>query len=341
MDWFEAITGFKERGYDETRSMIDERDGFLVSRRTNRRSAVGTFLLPSLAELRKQRGNSPSRGGLSVRNVSGDIRAMHAEPQYRGALFQVASQFNMLEMVAPHVTPEEGVTIYRHDPTQGPACAIAAGAATIYRNYLVPIGDQRGQTADRQLDGLAGLGQRFSELSGLPVSGLWDMRNGYALATRRGLKTISSLLSQADSGDREELMGLLRIGLHENAEVTLAEGEERPQVSQAFCSALPVAYSDIEAETWEPFARFILEAAYEAALLAGLRNMRRGHSRKVLLTRLGGGAFGNGPDWIDGALCVALEKVADEDLEILLVNHGPPPENMVAIERRFAGVVGR
>ena len=38
------------------------------------------------------------------------------------------------------MTPEHGVTRYQHDRTQGPACAIAAGAATIYRNYFAPVG---------------------------------------------------------------------------------------------------------------------------------------------------------------------------------------------------------
>jgi hypothetical protein len=65
------------------------------------------------------------------------------------ALFQVASQFNALEMVAPNITPEDGVTRYQHDRTQGPACAIAAGAATIYRNYFVPVAGGIGQTAAR------------------------------------------------------------------------------------------------------------------------------------------------------------------------------------------------
>jgi hypothetical protein len=64
---------------------------------------------------------------------------MHQLPKYAGALFQVASQFNLLEMVSPEITPEHGVTRYQHDRTQGPACAIAAGAATIYRNYFAPI----------------------------------------------------------------------------------------------------------------------------------------------------------------------------------------------------------
>ncbi len=41
--------------------------------------------------------------------------------------------------------------------------------------------------------------------------------------------------------------------------------------------------------------RVVLEAAYEARLLAGILNERRGMSNRVLLTRLGGGAFGNDP----------------------------------------------
>ena len=70
----------------------------------------------------------------------------------------LTSQFNMLEMVGPGVTPEDGVARYAYDRTQGPACAIAAGAATIYRNYLAPVAGGIGQTADRQIDGLADIG---------------------------------------------------------------------------------------------------------------------------------------------------------------------------------------
>ena len=87
-------------------------------------------------------------------------------------------------MVSPEVTPEQGVTRYQHDATQGPACAIAAGAATIYRNYFVPVGDAVGQTSNRQLDGLADLGAALGKALSLPVESLWTMRNGYALCTR-------------------------------------------------------------------------------------------------------------------------------------------------------------
>ena len=86
-----------------------------------------------------------------------------------GALFQVASQFNLLEMTGPEVSPEDGITRYQHDRTQGPACAIAAGAATIYRNYFAPVGGGHGQTAKRQFDGLADLGEALGELLKKPV----------------------------------------------------------------------------------------------------------------------------------------------------------------------------
>ena len=46
-----------------------------------------------------------------------DIRATTGRV---GALFQVASQFNLLEMVSPRVTPEDGVTRYQHDRTPDP-----------------------------------------------------------------------------------------------------------------------------------------------------------------------------------------------------------------------------
>jgi hypothetical protein len=139
--------------------------------------------LQTLRERAKAAVGLPGR--LNVRIVTGDVRKMHAAPEHA-----VASQFNV-EMVRPEVTPEDGVTRYQHDHTQGPACAIAAGAATIYRNYFVPVGGYRGQTRDRQLDGLADVGNALSVALGRPVADLWTMRNGYALCSRTGLEAIS------------------------------------------------------------------------------------------------------------------------------------------------------
>lgn len=141
---------------------------------------------------------------------------MHKSPENAGALFQVASQFNMLEMTGPEVTPEHGVTIYQYDGTQGPVCAIAAGVATIYRNYFAPIGGSEGQTKDRQYDGLADLGKVLSSAPNQPVGTLWKMRNGYALRTGAGLDAISRHLARLQPDQLDILRGKLDL-YHDNA----------------------------------------------------------------------------------------------------------------------------
>ena len=59
---------------------------------------------------------------ISVGQVEGNVAKLHADPALSGSVFQVASQFNVLEMVSPDVGPDAGVTGYVHDRTQGPAC---------------------------------------------------------------------------------------------------------------------------------------------------------------------------------------------------------------------------
>jgi len=343
MDWFERLAGFRETDYDATRRQLEVTGTQLRSRVNGYSWGIGTLELVSLGELRQrvqqgvQESAAPSRQ-LKVQVVRGDVRALHRAPEYAGALFQVASQFNLLEMVGPDVAPEDGVTRYESDPTQGPACAIAAGAATVYRNYFAPVADQAGQTATRQLDGLADLGAALSEALGRPVDRLWQMRNGYALARREGLQAINAFLGAATPGELDQFRKCLRIGVHSDVEVTDVDGPEHrsgQQVSQAFCSALPVAYSRVPAAAWAPFARLVLEAAYEATLWAGVLNARRGRSNIVLLTRLGGGAFGNADGWIDAALRRALEKAAGFALDVRLVSYGAPSAALVQMARDF------
>ena len=332
-DWFARLTGFREAGWPETRAQL-EVDGAKLRSKVNGASyGIGELELVSLADLRERRaGLKAAPGGLSFTNVVGDVRKLHVAPEYAGALFQVASQSNLLEMVGPGVTPEQGVTRYAGDQTQGPACAIAAGAATIYRNYFAPVGDQSGQTAKRQLDGLADLGADLAATLSLPVAALWEMRNGYALCTAAGLAAIGDHLRSAGEAERDRLRGLLRIGVHREVEVTDASSLPGPHVTQAFCSALPVSYGSPPQGAWEPLARLILEAAYEATLAEAAISAALGGSNLVLLTRLGGGAFGNVDPWIDDALVRALTVYADAPLDVRLVSYGHVPRQMRALE---------
>lgn len=89
-------------------------------------------------------------------------------------------------------------------------------------------------------------------------------------------------------------------------------------------NVIAVAYSGIRADRWSGLGALVLEAAYEATLHAAVLNAARGGSRRVLLTRLGGGAFGNDEQWITSGILRALTLFRDHDLEVLMVSYGPP-----------------
>lgn len=334
MDWFTELTGFQESTYDQTRAQLEVQGFYLRSRANGRSFGIGSFEMVSLADLRARVASGAGAAGKPrTRIVTGNVRLMHQLPEYQGALFQVASQFNALEMIDPSVTPEDGVARYQNDHTQGPACAIAAGAATVYRNYFAPVGDQMGQTAQRQLDGLGDIGAELSARLGRPVSDLWDWRNGYALCTRLGLDLITQHLQAIGPQQADALGSRLCIGIHRNVEVTEGPGAPGPVVSQAFCSALPVAYGRVPPQHWAAFAQLVLDVAYEATLLEGVLNARRGGSNIVLLTLLGGGVFGNAPEWIHAAIERAMKKVRGFDLEVRLVSYGPPSARLQELVR--------
>eukprot|EP01048_Picozoa_sp_COSAG05_P026367 COSAG05_NODE_7157_length_849_cov_0.649333_2_plen_133_part_01 len=113
-----------------------------------------------------------------------DTAVLHGCADNAGAVFQVASQFNCLEFPGPRTTPEQGVTNYAQDRTQGPACAVAAGPATVFRNYFVnqdhglPPGQLGGQTADAMIDNLAGLSEALGNADG----SLLNCQGGYTMS---------------------------------------------------------------------------------------------------------------------------------------------------------------
>ncbi len=317
MDWFERLTGFKEGDYGDTQRKLCIDGKTLRSLVNDRSYGIGDLEVVSLQELRERgRSNTQAGGQLRVRVVRGDVRELHRLPEFSRALFQVASQFNLLEMTGPKVAPEDGVSRYEWDKTQGPACAIAAGAATIYRNYFAVVGDQIGQTRQRQIDCLTGVGVALSEVLGVPVSSLWTMHNGYAECSPTGLDSIARWIGSASAEEQESIRAKLCIGVHWDVEVTEADVADRAVVSQAFCSALPVSYyPHISPKHWRAFASLVLEAAYEATMWAAVANAQRSGSNIVLLTRLGGGAFGNDEEWIQRAMRRALRLTADFDLD--------------------------
>ena len=219
-------------------------------------------------------------------------------------------------MVSPNVTPEEGVGRYEYDKTQGPACAITCGAGTIYRNYFADVNGKTGQTHDNQIDCLKDIGDAFENKK----LELWKMSNGYALATNDGLKYINKILGETTPDEYERLKGLLRIGIQSNTQVTINNSSNF--VSQAYCSALPIAYTNINLSLWELFARLVLEASYEATMYSALKNYIDTKNNKVYLTLVGGGVFGNKIEWILEAINKACFKFNQTPLDVMIVSYG-------------------
>lgn len=75
------------------------------SKVNDRSFCIGQFERALTADLRLRVAEGTGASGPNrVSIVTGDVRKMHQLPEYAGALFQVASQFNALEMVGPSVT---------------------------------------------------------------------------------------------------------------------------------------------------------------------------------------------------------------------------------------------
>jgi hypothetical protein len=101
MDWFERLTGFREKSYADTKAKLVVDNGDLRSLVNGKSYRTGALELVSLRDLRERvKQTCPPSAKSKVSAITGDIRRMHRSPENAGALFQVASQFNLLEMIS-------------------------------------------------------------------------------------------------------------------------------------------------------------------------------------------------------------------------------------------------
>jgi hypothetical protein len=279
-----------------------------------------------------------------MEHVTGDVSTHIARSPL--AVVQAASQFNCLEFPSPNHTPHDGVTGYVTDRTQGPACSVAAGPATVYRNYFAPVRDwssgaviQEGQTPECQINNLAEI---CHMIGNEPDGRFFSTKNGYTMGNDLGLGQLNKAL---ESLGREELKSKLRVGVHSDVQVTSSrwgkDAIEDPDhvVTEVFCSACSVNYSRNSTGLWDGFASMVLEASYEATLWAALLHALRypGDPRAcvVYLTAVGGGVFGNRLEWIEQAVDMACERVAPAcgaagiTLHLKMVSYSEPVDECI------------
>lgn len=312
MTWFEVLTGFPERSGEEVRSKL-HCDGTRLYSTVNHRSFdAGAFSTPTLSALR-QKTETGVGHHIRVSELVGDVQSLHQDADNAYAVFQVASQFNCLEMAGPSIVPEDGVGIYQNDWTQGPACSICAGAGTIYRNYFADVNGSAGQTRDNQIDCLENIDHYFG-------GGLWKMENGYCFPTSKGLTHVEQQLARCSPQELDDIRAKLKVGVQSNTQVTI--GDTTHLVTQVFCSALPISYSDIPAAAWDHFPRLILDATYEATFHVAVQNLVDTGCPKLYLTLVGGGVFGNRLDWILSSIGRSLKLFAWANLDVSIVSYG-------------------
>ncbi len=256
--------------------------------------------------------------------ICGNLKGLLQDPNNAGSVFQVASLFNCLEMTNAQIKPDEGITEYTNEDhrfRQGPVCAVACSAGSIYRNYFVNEYGQGGKKG-RQINCLEDAG----EVLGNEKDTYWKMQNGYAIPSDR--ESMCRLKRKIYGGFlmSREAMNKIQVGVHWDTEVV--QRLERPDqgrhcVTQVHCGAFPINFAtNSRMRDFEPFAKLILDAAYQATFaVAAIKALESNQRVNVYLTKIGGGKFGNRSRWVVDAIRKSLRKYEDYPLNVYLVHH--------------------
>lgn len=304
-------------------------------------------------------------------NAHVDAGNMQADPEYKNALFQVASNFSGLETMDREDAAKGDVKdmgSYIWDRTQGPSAALSAAAGTIYRTYFA----NREKYPNDPSKWPQAVGDEKREVNYLRGFGI-ETENGYL--TYKGAGNIAKL---TDSDAKKKFS----YGFQEDTQVTHAGiglddqhtrfNDPQQKVSQMFVAALNVGqggdpladkvkeiitqYVDKETNQFKAdtpqavlddynnitkAAQNVLDMSYDATIKEAFA---RGNDT-IVLTKIGGGVFGNRPEWIDAAIQKAIENNKDllemAGIKIVLNAYAKAkPENpdAVASEQRMIGL---
>lgn len=118
----------------------------------------------------------------------------------------------------------------------------------------------------------------------------------------------------------------------------LPVSDANARVSQVFCYACPVSYDTHKHSKtdWAPLGKLVLRAAYEAAAWATVLQACETGNDTLVLTLLGGGAFGNTEAWIIEAMDEALQTLRREDIALNVVLNVFSREQMKTRSKLFA-----
>jgi len=223
-------------------------------------------------------------------------------------MFQAASNFNGVECISEGSTPDTpGFTSsYLYDHTQGPAASISAGAAAVARVHAAFYDESKdprtwGQTSGHQVEMLEDVSEYFT------------VRNGYVCNTEENAPL------PTDPAVLKEVENKVKVLVHANIDAMYGRYDYnsadycQPQkICQVFCAAMNLSQGfSGQRNRGLPGAgdkaRLLLRAAYRGTLYGA----EMYGCKKVYLTLIGGGVFGNNQDDIMHAICQAQAELCE------------------------------
>jgi hypothetical protein len=312
MTWISDLFGVEEVvGLNTHIPGIEYRDGVIYSTANGKSYRAGKLEIKSVAELAPK---TYIPGKPIIRIEKHDVSILQGDTCNKHAMFQTASQFNCLEFINQHTTPENGITGWVADKTQGPAAAISCRPGSVVRNYFA-FDNAHSQKRSKQINTLSG----FEAAIG---TGYFTVKNGYIFASDEQLISLNKLLKTVDI---QPLIDCICVGILQDTQVTshtwgtVKVDDTTQLITQVICSACSVSYNTSSKDLWEPLARLVLCAQYSAAVACAISNKQRTGVSKLFLAPLGGSAFGNDPKWIVDGIKYALARFPECGLDITLV----------------------
>jgi hypothetical protein len=317
--WFEHLFGFTEsvQAVQENFTVkYGENQTELISKANGAKYNAGFFTLRTTASfphLTPVGGGVfnliQGSGGYGPKPYLSDVLAAQSFEDFDGATFLGASNFNCLEFVGPRQTARDGVSCYSQDQTQGPYLALAAGAATVYRNYFMKHADGR-------------IGQLEEEVHLLRETPLDQfVTHGYPTIRTPDLEKLRDF----DWDDTTKFF----IGVHENCEVTTTRDvlsfidAPKGRITHQIYAAAFNYGGVVECKETLDIGEKLLAAEYQATVKAAwdlsLRYPGRKGSKKLFLTFLGGGVFANPKARICAAIRTCKDLIIQSGLEVYLV----------------------
>ena len=229
--------------------------------------------------------NSSFNAPITFEHIIGDIIDLQKNLENNDASFQIASQFNCLEMIDQYVSPIDGITNYYKDKTQGPLAVICTPYALAWRNYVF-----KDYTHESQIDMTHDLLSYFQTIN-LSIS--WHVINGYLIIDEDNLNKINEILKiEVLYNNAKEYVVVC---MQRNVNVIL-NGVYYNTISHIFCSGIPLSYypnNMINKNDWNLLSMLILETQYELTMLCSIyNNILKNNNQPLFLTKIGVGAFG-------------------------------------------------